>query len=117
MTSKFLSLVAGVSALALAGAAQAQPLQLTDAQMDGVTAGSITKKHVQLIKIDVKADVDIKDDIAKSVAAAQATGPSSYNAFTFTDTFAAVDRTKYNVTSVSTSESVAGLSRISVKRY
>lgn len=40
MTNKLFSLVAGAALLALAGAAQAgQPLQLSDRQMDGVTAG------------------------------------------------------------------------------
>jgi hypothetical protein len=115
MSPKFLSLIAGVSALALAGAAQAQPMQLTDAQMDGVTAGSAYKIHKQEIKLKVKADVDIKDDIAKSVAAAQATAPRNYNVFTFTDNVAIVDRTDKSVTSVSTGEAVAIVSRI--KKY
>ena len=40
MTSKFLSLIAGVSALALAGTAHAAgSVQLSDVQMDSVTAG------------------------------------------------------------------------------
>jgi hypothetical protein len=116
MSPKFLSLIAGVSALALAGAAQAQPMQLTDAQMDGVTAGSAYKIHKQEIKLKVKADVDIKDDIAKSVAAAQATAPSrTHNVFTFTENFAAVDRTGRIATSVSTGEAVAIASPI--KKY
>lgn len=40
MTNKLFSLVAGAALLALAGTAHAgQPLQLSDNQMDGVTAG------------------------------------------------------------------------------
>ncbi len=40
MTNKLFSLVAGAALLALAGTAHAgQPLQLSDHQMDGVTAG------------------------------------------------------------------------------
>jgi len=41
MTKKQLSFVAGAALLALAGTAYAeQPMQLTDKQMDGVTAGA-----------------------------------------------------------------------------
>jgi len=40
MKTKFCSLLAGVALLALAGAANAQPLTLSEAQMDGVTAGA-----------------------------------------------------------------------------
>ena len=41
MTNKFFSLVAGAALLALAGTAYAeQPMQLSDKQMDGVTAGA-----------------------------------------------------------------------------
>lgn len=42
MTNKLLSLVAGAALLALAGTANAgQPQQLSDRQMDGVTAGGV----------------------------------------------------------------------------
>lgn len=42
MTNKLLSLVAGAALLALAGTANAgQPQQLSDNQMDGVTAGGV----------------------------------------------------------------------------
>lgn len=42
MTNKFYSLVAGAALIALAGTAQAgQPLQLSDHQMDKVTAGGV----------------------------------------------------------------------------
>jgi hypothetical protein len=42
MTNKLFSLVAGAALLALAGTANAgQPLQLSDRQMDGVTAGGV----------------------------------------------------------------------------
>jgi len=41
MTNKFFSLVASAALLALAGTAYAeQPMQLSDKQMDGVTAGA-----------------------------------------------------------------------------
>jgi hypothetical protein len=46
MTSKFLSLVAGVATLGLVGAANAaEPMQLSDLQMDTVTAASKGHSH------------------------------------------------------------------------
>jgi hypothetical protein len=118
MTSKFLSLVAGVAALGLVGAAAnaAEPMQLTEVQMDNVTAGwskykKVEPTHFQFIKIIVSPDIELKDDVAKSVSAAQATAPSYYNAFTFTDNTALIDRTWNKVTSTSLGEAVAVVSK------
>jgi hypothetical protein len=49
--SKTLSLIAGISVLALAGAASAAgPVSLTNAQMDTVTAGSVSSKPFDFTK-------------------------------------------------------------------
>src|SRR5215468_2557415 len=49
--SKMLSLIAGISVLALAGAASAAgPVSLTNAQLDVVTAGSSSSKPVDFTK-------------------------------------------------------------------
>jgi hypothetical protein len=49
--SKTLSLIAGIAVLALAGAANAGgPVSLTNAQMDGVTAGSSSSKPFNFTK-------------------------------------------------------------------
>ena len=77
MSSKFLSLITGVSALALAGAAfAAEPVQLSDTQMDEVTAGRYTNyvKNFKRINVDIYTDVDLDDNYAQGDAVAEAYG-------------------------------------------
>jgi hypothetical protein len=120
MTSKFLSLVAGVAALGLVGAAAnaAEPMQLSELQMDSVTAGSLKKGiHKQVFLIKVAADIDLrKDDLAKAKADAYAEAPAKYNVFTYTQTDAQVYRDKKIVAGYSASESVAAIDGGYVKK-
>src|ERR1700757_482156 len=72
--SKMLSLIAGVSALALAGTASAAgPVRLTNAQMDVVTAGSSSKsfdftknlKSTSSNNVNFTANSKVTDDFTK----------------------------------------------------
>jgi hypothetical protein len=96
MTSKFLSLVAGVAALGLVGAAAnaAEPMQLTDAQMDGVTAGTLAIHLKKKFDTEVGFDFDIKRpkvkgeaNVAESFADALAYGEvTAVEAYAVTET-------------------------------
>jgi hypothetical protein len=67
MNSKVLSLLAGVSLLAFAGAASAgDPLTLTGAQLDQVSAGGVVNFDTTVDK-DVTIDKDVNIDIDKTV--------------------------------------------------
>jgi hypothetical protein len=105
MTSKFLSLVAGVSALALAGAASAaEPMQLTDTQLDGVTAGTYVKpvavtSYKNLVGYTnnfIKGVTIVYGNGADATAGADAYG---WNTITYTTAYAAT--TPYSSTSYS----------------
>jgi hypothetical protein len=92
MTSKFLSLIAGVAALGLVGAAAnaAEPMHLTDAQLDGVTAGSSQYDYRWKKKIDIKVagDVRVRGNIAEVTAYGVALGRDTLvhiDGYTYTD--------------------------------
>lgn len=99
MSSRILSLLAGVSLLALAGAASAdEPVTLSDAQMDGVSAGGgvqfgsvvvsdldIDKAIDVLIVRNVNGTITISGNLASAEASASAFGN---NTFVATEAFA-----------------------------
>ena len=102
--SKMLSLLAGASLLALSSVASAdEPVVLSDAVLDSVTAAGVVDfntnviKNVDIFKVvtldvdkDVDADVDIDGRLATAEASADALG---FDALAETDTFAQVDST------------------------
>lgn len=127
MSPKFLSLIAGVSALALAGASQAAepahaaaPMQLSVAQMDSVTAAGGARIHE--LKLHSKwwscktpcgkppVKVPAKGS-AKATADAIATADAPANYDVKTDAVAATDTTvtatTVSATSVASAKSVA----------
>lgn len=135
MSAKFLSLIAGVSALALAGTVQAAepvhaaaPMQLSVAQMDSVTAAGKDnngkkhkynhknfKKHLKHIVCKTKNTCKPTPTppkgsaVADASASATASAPATYNvktdAFAFTDT--TVTATTVSAVSVATASSSA----------
>ena len=100
--SKMLSLLAGASLLALSSVASAdEPVVLSDAVLDGVTAAGVVDFNTNVIKFvdidktvdltvvkNVDADVDIDGRLATAEASADALG---FDALAETDTFAQVD--------------------------
>lgn len=99
-----LAFLAGASLLALSGAAGAdEPMVLSEAMLDDVTAGGLVEfdtnvfKEVTINKVvqlnvvkTVNADVDIEGRLATAEASADALG---FDALAETDTFAQVDET------------------------
>ncbi len=100
MSKTMLSLLAGVSFVALTGAAGAvEPIKLTDNQMDKVTAAGFVDfdtdidvnvdidKDVDInVDADVDADVDVDGHLAVAEASADAFG--SFGTLSITDAFA-----------------------------
>ena len=102
--SKMLSLLAGASLLALSSVASAdEPVVLSDAVLDGVTAAGFVDfntnviKNVEIFKtvtLDVDKDVDAFVDIDGRLATAEASADAlGFDALAETDTFAQVDET------------------------
>ena len=100
--TKMLTLLAGASLLALASAASAdEPVVLSDAALDSVTAAGMVDfdtnifKDVQITKpvnLDVNKDVDAFVDIDGRLATAEASADAlGLDALAETDTFAQVD--------------------------
>jgi hypothetical protein len=114
MTSKFLSLVAGVAALGLVGAAAnaAEPMHLTDAQMDSVTAGLFDLDVTEKLKARINVGVDIDGNLAKALAAADAYGKN-----TLAETVTVTETTKYSSSALSQSLSATDNGRSYRIRY
>ena len=102
--SKMLSLLAGASLLALSSVASAdEPVVLSDAVLDGVTAAGVVDFNTNVIKnvdifkvvtLDVDKDVDAVVDIDGRLATAEASADAlGFDALAETDTFAQVDST------------------------
>ena len=102
--SKMLSLLAGASLLALSSVASAdEPVVLSDAMLDNVTAAGAVNFNTNVIKnveinklvnLDVDKDVDAFVDIDGRLATAEASADAlGFDALAETDTFAQVDET------------------------
>ena len=102
--SKMLSLLAGASLLALSSVASAdEPVVLSDAMLDSVTAAGAVNFNTNVIKnveitkfvnLDVDKDVDAFVDIDGRLATAEASADAlGLDALAETDTFAQVDET------------------------
>lgn len=118
MNAKMTSLLAGVALLTGVGVASAdEPLRLSEASMDGVTAGTYITPDVSFYKyvntnvqhyLDVYKDIDSKVHVYGQLADAEAAASCvSYNCLTETLT---VTNTGYGGATTSYSESISATS-------